>query len=670
MTATGTMVDFLVRYVEAEGALAESIPEGAWLMLPDELSRSLGVPEELGLTEDPEVGREEGFILLTAGDLLLRSTAETVLERGDAGCSYLGWPSGLPPTPAAMERQARDEIQPDHGRVDVTGAPDAMHLLVLRVGALITYSISIDEQVQEVEEAWVLAESGKPVPPPLKARLRCVATEPGSPPAVTRWAGDGVGAADLQLRARAERRCTELARQTSARLASQLAAVDDYYKRVLESVEERSARAAQDRLPLLAAQAAATRAEWNRRRAEVADDLTPTFEMRPFRMHLLAVPAYRINGAVRRGLRAYPLALTFVPLTSTFLPPGCPACGAEGQLVAGKDQLGCRRCLGSPAVPDGPSAGSTPVVSIAAGSTPDVSGPARAPGAQHGAAPGAGSKHRTAAGRGPRPAGRGAAMRPSGRATPKGSTSQSTLTQTGSRIVASFWQSVLSGERIRRRDVLASSPIAALIRLYGCRGPALVVGLRGDERPIHVHTSTFPGTDRRMWTAGELRTTAGRDVPFAVCWCSGTRTSLIELEAFPLADVGGFVTRSDELGKAYRRRFEVYLRPPPPPDEHLGASASALLDQAGRFAGLAYAARCLAAWWYLYGEPEDPTVLRVAEEPPVSTAAAVEAVVAKRLGWRVTTNSLAERYGCGLGDLRVEVRRVQDAVRQCPDTGW
>ena len=76
---------------------------------------------------------------MTAGHPLLMAAAGTVLARGDVGCSSLPRPLGLPPTPAALEDKAREQIQTDHGRIDVVGTPQATNLVVLRVGALLTY---------------------------------------------------------------------------------------------------------------------------------------------------------------------------------------------------------------------------------------------------------------------------------------------------------------------------------------------------------------------------------------------------------------------------------------------------------------------------------------------------------------------------------------------------
>jgi hypothetical protein len=227
---------------------------------------------------------------------------------------------------------------------------------------------------------------------------------------------------------------------------------------------------------------------------------------------------------------------------------------------------------------------------------------------------------------------------------------------------------VLEGRPIKERDLLEHSPLAALLRLYGGRGPSLLVGLHEDELPLAVMSSTSPDGARGVVTAGELRTSAGREVPFALRWRTDARPRLVELESFPIERVGLFVGRNDELGRAWRERFEPQLRRPVPPDHDLDETGSLLLKRAGCFAGLGYAARCLAAWWYFRGDGGVDGSGRAGGA--ACTAAAIEVVVARRLGWRLTTNAAADRYRCALEDVRAEVRHVQAVLRDDPDAGW
>ncbi len=674
-------IDFFVRYAESRGALAERIPEGALLVLPDELRHGFGLPEEVGLTEDPEVAREDGYVLLAPGHPLLMEAAQSVFAQGDVGWSRLPWPEGLPPMPKDLEQKIREVLHPEHGRVDVVDAPESTHLLVLRVGALITYRISVDEQVHELEEVWIAAATGAPVPPELEGRLRWAATEPGVSAGIDVPLDDGVVAADARIRDRAVRRQEVLSRQTAARLRSQLAVVDDYYRRVLDSIEERRARAAADRAPLLSAQAEATNAEWTRRRAEVADELRPTFEVIPFRLQGLCVPAYRTPAVVRRGARAYPLSLLYTPLTSSFLVPECPSCGASARLVAGRAHLGCQDCLGSSAVGKderavAPVADPTPPAVTLQVDSPPPEAPKVMP--KPPAAVRAPVTQPAPAAR--RPAAGDAWARPSGRVTPKGSRGRvtakgslrgETVARTGSRLALSFWESVLANERINRREVAPHSPLEALLRLYGPRGPAIVVGLRPDERPTGIGTSTSPpDADGVAITSGELKTSADREVPFALYWRPTPTRSVFEVESFPIAAIGRMLVQRDAYAEALRVRLREFLRPPPEAVVDLDPGASILLRQSATTLGLAYAARCLAAWWHVT-ERSGPAPDGWGPPPTGNVgAAAIELIAAKRAGIQMTSNRVAERYGCPVEPVRKEVRRLQLFVRGVENLGW
>lgn len=678
MNTSGSGIDFFLGYAEAEGALTELVPEGAVLVLPEEMGTALDLPEVVGLTEDPETAREDGFLLFTTGHPVLMAAARTVLKRGDVGCSSLPRPTGLPPTPSALEVRAREQLHCDHGRIDVTGTPEATSVMVLRVGALLTYSISIDEQVQELEEAWVLAGSGHPIPADLCERLRTAALEPGVAAGIGAPTGESVTRAHDLLCVRARRRVDELARQTATRLRGQLEVVDDYYGRVLSSIDDRLRRSGNDRVAMLTEQAEATRREWTRRRSEVADDLTPSFEVQPFRLHLVAAPSYTVQAVVRRGARAYSVPLSYLPLLSSFLPPQCPSCGSDSILVVGKERLGCRTCMVPP-----PSAGVIALTDQVEGGDPIVSGPDRIEGTQRDPGPEGRSAAKPVQRVRP-PSGRVArstsqprnsptraartGKRSTGRVTPKGSVGRTMTAQTGARVAMSFWSSVHSGE-LRARDTVPNSPMRALLRLYGSLGPAFVIGVEDAGRMTAVTTSPVSQDAAGVCsTVGDLQRSGEEDAPFALFWRSGSRSSLLEVEGFPLEILGPLLARRDEFGKLYRRRYGRYLVPPPEPIVDLDPTAKLLLDRAAQFAGLGFATRCMAAWWYVTEgvDQGDPSI----EHLDPSIAAAIESVVSKRLGMKTTVPALAERYECPVDNVRRDVKRLQAAVRNCTDLRW
>jgi hypothetical protein len=676
--SSGSGIDFLVSYAEAEGALAEPVPEGAILVLPDELRAVLNLPEEIGLTEDPETAREDDFLLVAAGHPLLMAAAGTVLERGDVGCSSLPRSVGLPPTPSALEERAREQIHPDHGRIDVNSTPEASNVIVLRVGALLTYSISIDERVQELEEVWVAADSGHAVPGDLRERLCTAALEPGVATATEVSVGESVARAHGLLRARAQSRVEDLARQTSVRLRGQLDVVDDYYRRVMSSIDERLARASRARTAMLEEQGEASKREWARRRAEVADDLTPSFEVRPFRLHLVAVPSYTIPAVVRRGPRLYQLTLRYIPAVSSFLPVPCPLCGEQAVLVAGKDRLGCRSCM-TPVRPVGPTdqaEDGEPASAPSDRTDSTRNEPDQAPGPGRRSVPSdrQPSARATRSESPPRTAhsqGTSAPKRSSGRVTPKRAGGGKPATsQPGVRMAMSFWSSVHSGE-LRPRDAVPDSPMRALLRLYGALGPALVIGVEDVGRMTAVTASSVSaGPDGVSSTDGDLRCSGEENTPFTLYWRSGSRSSLLEVQGFPLESLGPLLARRDELGTIYRHRFRDLLVPPPEPIVELDLTAGVLLRQAAHFAGLGYATRCLAAWWYVSDGADEGRPSIDDFGPPPATAAAVESVVGKRLGMKLTAPALAERYECSIEDVRRSTKLFQTVARTCTDRRW
>ena len=667
-------VDFFATYAATEGALVERLPEGAVLVLPESLQAAYRLPEDLGLTEDPEVAREEGYLLLATGHPLLRAAAESVLQQGDAGHCHLPRPPGPAPSPAVLQSHARDRVHADHGRIDIHSQPSAIYLTIVRVGVMLKFRLSIDEELQELADCWTLAD-GSEIPPELAKRLSSSTAVPGPAPGANAWAGEGVAAADSRLREKAAERAFELAAQRSKRLVAQLGVVDDYYEGVLASIEERSAKTTEDRRHMLAAQSVATRVEWERRRAEVTDEMMPVAIVDPFRLHVFGVPAWRVSAVVKRGSRAYPLDLVWVPMISSFLPSACPSCGSRATLVAGKSGLGCRNCTRPEATPE-------PVVSSvapleAAASPPPASSTTPPPSEdqQGRARPAARPTPATRAAADEAPPRRPAAKRPSGRATPKGSSGRVTPKggaasnpgKTGDRLTRLIWESVLNDSPIRQNRLVPWSPMAALVRLYGSDGPALAVGMPDTEEPRRFvsETTVFPATGVAE-TIGWLETSRGRELRFVFEWRLDSGR-LLSIGPWNLGLVGPVLLGG--YGEVARARYANLLVAPPFSLAPLEPAARLLLRQSSEWLGLGFASRCLAAWWYLLegppGEGRDNDV-----EAGEVLAAAVETVIARRTGLRVTTKATAERYGCALTATRAEITRVQALLRHAPAAGW
>jgi hypothetical protein len=81
-----------------------------------------------------------------------------------------------PITPAPvtdqLQERARDQFPVDHGLIDIAGLPQRITRPMLRVGALVTYTVSAEESYQESVECWVDAQSRLPLSDQAVSRLQ------------------------------------------------------------------------------------------------------------------------------------------------------------------------------------------------------------------------------------------------------------------------------------------------------------------------------------------------------------------------------------------------------------------------------------------------------------------------------------------------------------------
>jgi hypothetical protein len=338
-------LSFWLRYAEREGALVEGQGDHALVLLPDALRRGSELSEEATVTANPDVAREDGAILLIAGHPEVERAAGAVLAEGDTGSGYLPWPASRPPTRSTLEARARELVSVEHGRIDAAGEPIAAYLPLLRVGAMVSYAASLALRFHEQEEAWVDARTGAALSERLLTAVRDRALLPNPDGGARKLGADvsvAIAAAHGQLEERALRREASLASHASRVLGSELARANAYYGSALESIARRRANAAADRVRLLDAQAEATRAERDRRCREIEDEHRPRHELRPFRLHLVHLPAFVLPVDVRRGTRRFGSEVTWVPAAGEFAAAKCPACGALEPLIATRERLGCR----------------------------------------------------------------------------------------------------------------------------------------------------------------------------------------------------------------------------------------------------------------------------------------------------------------------------------------
>jgi hypothetical protein len=365
---------FWLDYVEWSDGLWEGAGDVALVVLPPRLAAEFALPDEVQVTGDPDVAREDGATFLAAGHPAVIRAAETVLESGDVGVVTLAGPRSQPPSAAALQEKARERFPVDHGRVDAVGEPQPAVRGVLRAGAVVNYAVSTEDRFQERVECWVDLPTGLALPDRVSARLasgavatgvaqcgvaqcgvaqcgvaQCGVAQCGSLAEI----GAGVARAYQTLEAAALRRRQVLAAQARRAHDTERMRAEEYYDASLASLEHRRTSAPPDRQALLAARADSTREERARRLAEIAEKFQARHEIRPYRLHLVQVPVLRQAVDVRRGARRYPMVLDWLLAAGEFADIRCPNCGGQAGLVAAKTVLGCALCL--PTTPGGPS---------------------------------------------------------------------------------------------------------------------------------------------------------------------------------------------------------------------------------------------------------------------------------------------------------------------------
>jgi hypothetical protein len=650
---------FWLRYLESEGGLWERAASGVLVMLPPGLGDGLGVPEEMTVTCDPDVAREDGATLLGPGHPLLTRAAENVLREGDAQVIVPPAPSSAPPDTSLLLEKARDQFPVDHGKIDVAGEVAPARHQVLRVGVLVDYAISADERFQELAECWIDVPSRRELPGPVASRLARAAGSAAEQQALVgaRVIADesltaALAEAHRRIDAQALCRRAALASQVAPELAAERDRARAYYDEALKSIVRRRRAATPDRAALLDARADSTRAERQRRLAEIEEKYQARHQIRPFRLHLLMVPALRLPVHVRRGDRRYPLTLDWLLPVGAFSDLRCPHCDHAAPLVAAKSRLGCESCLApaapvaaplrpsavapSPRVPAPPSGASAPPSRPSA----PPSGATAMPG---GWPPGATS--RTAERRPTERRPTAAGPRPAPRAEPTRSAAQ--LRRIGDKMARNFWQAAATGDEERLRRLCASgSPAAVAVTLFGPSGPGRAIGLGPTDQPLALSAGTVDSAPGDMEvTAGEVETATLRN-SYQLRWrLDGGKALVEEILPFGYAVSGRMPSARWLFTPAAPRLFAEL----PAPRVRLDPVARLLWRIALPRHGLPVVLRCLAAWLRLAepdvlagprsAHPGRPAPARsgqmtadelIADRSPADLAAAVERMIAMR----------------------------------------
>lgn len=643
------------------GAIHEADgPEAHVVLLPSALQTALGLPEQVTVTASPDAAREEGLLLLCAGHPLVDAVAQSVLESGDAGERWLAWPARpLPPTAELLEH-ARSFLPVDHGRVDLAAEPSALFTPLLRVGTLVTYTV--DERFQEREEVWVDGRSGVIVGrvDPMLVVSRRMSAHPVAVPDLAR----ALSGAEAALGARIDRRLRELSAAALPAVREETARAAAYYHDVLVTLTRRRDAAAADRQPLFDARIAATEQERDRRLQEIGHKFGAEHCSRPFRMHIVHCPAMELPLLVRRGERTWPVTLTRLLHDEAFVPPRCPACGAAETLVAGRMQLGCRRCLPRTVSPRAVSIEvpgrrvarpqATPPTTIPVEGEPKrgTSLPATARATQTGA------PKRTREGReklqrthgDPRTT---AHVRAIGRELEEMrahlARQAARLQKAGDRLALDLWQATASCRPLPQRHVLEGSPFATAQRLFGVVAPLVVTGIPVATRVDSCTSATDLGDLplQSSETFGYVR--AGRvEHPYLLRWHWVNKEAKVSDLVSPLTELGSGFLDADSSPSVQR---SLLFWNAPRPVVRLDAVEQQLWDVDAARAGVSQVIRCIAVWAALRAHLD--------HLPPALAAASLAAVIGRRRGSPRTTAQVCHAYNVDAPMVREVTRRLQ-----------
>lgn len=625
-----TAFAFWLDYVDSQGGLWERSGDAVLAVLPEQLAATHDLPESALITDDPDISREDGVLFLGAGHPEISRAAESVISTGDVGTLTLSH-RGQPLSTEDLLARIRDLVAIDHGRIDAAGAPIRTHRPTVRLAALVTHTVSAEDQFTEVAESLVDVPTRIRWPDEVATTLRQAIPADATP-------GRGLPndvltpalvAAHQVLDATATVRGRILAAGTNAERDAELTRAREYYAAALATIDKRRADADPRRTALLDARTEATTAERDRRMAEITEKYRHQHALRPYRLHLIDIPVWRLATDVRRGDRRWPVTFDYLPLTGTLAPTRCPNCAAHAPLVATKTGLRCTTC-----VPPKPEPPALPTTTKPPRQThPEQPKPRPTPPAPKKPAPAV-----------PPPAKKPA---PAGPVLPR---------KAEERKVADFWQWVGTGERRKLTRLIApDSPLAALTRVYGPAGPAFGIGVPAGETPVSFTCRNYdePVAGQRGGTAGALHTQHGQ-YQYLLLW---SRERLLE-EVLPYS--------MPWHPGALARAGGGSITQAPPSHMPLDQVAALLLTKTTPRHGLTFTARALAAWWRL----PDPDDLLVQFPPPVLAAAVDRAVRYWSRAAQVTYPEVADAFRADQAAIRKAVPILQKRLRLSDTINW
>ena len=638
--AADPALGFWLRHVAAAGGLWEPDGDAAYVVLPPPLRDAYRLPEELRVTADPDVAREDGATLLAAGHPVLAEAAERVLASGDTGHLVLARPASAPPGHDALLAEAREAFPVGHGRIDLSGEPAAVLHPVIRVGALVSYELSAEDRFGEETHRWVDVPSRRELPADLVAQLSRAEAGERATPRPPEGLLPAIAAAHRLMDVGAAVRRQALAAEVSDAFQAERGRAATYYADAIAGIERRLATAPADRRAVLEQRLRSTREERDRRLAEIEEKYQPRHVIRPYRLHVILVPALRVSADVLRGDRRYSMSFDWLLPAGAYAPVRCPSCGSEAPLVAGKAKLGCEACL-----PQKPPAASLPAAP-APGKRPAAEPPAASAPAQPAASGPAPAALRTVRSHpGPRPVPPQAKRRPV--VPPKVRKQQKKAVAT---LAERLWCAVAAGDRRALGRLLRpGSPAAALDRALGPAGLCRVLGMPPGEEP-----ERFVAEAHGDVIAGALLGGGGTECRYYI-WCLDGQAA--EVLPFPAGGDGRF-----PMFYWWAQRPGARIVPA----RGLDPVEAALVVAGPPWTGLPVAARALAAWGRIAAERER----LLAAHPPHPLAATVNRLVASRAGGRPTFAEAAARFGVPEPDVRKADRAVRGPLALGPGQPW
>ena len=629
MTSTDVGLDFWLRYVEGSGGLTEFDGDTTLVMLPPTLQTMLELPEVLQVTADPDVAREDGATLLSAGHPALSRCADEVLAVGDVAALAVAVAATPPPPAEHLQASARDQFTVEHGRVDASGAPTRSVRAILRVGALVDYTLSSDDHYQECAECWVDVQSQRQLSTDVSTKLAALSAVPKDGAPLLNGLSAAIRCADRVIEQCAERRRSELGDDIGKARDAELDRVEAYYRDALATLERRRAQAPADRRQLLDARAESVRNERARRIEETRQKYQASQEIRPYRLHVYEMPVWRLPVDIRRGDRRYPLTLDWLIPLARFADVACPHCGADERLVATKTRLGCANCVPRPTVRLAPEP-TRPLAKPTAKTKQVVAPPTP-------------RRHPPVVCADPSPL-------------------PAKLDKLGDRLTRKAWEAVVRNDRRLARICAPDSPAAAAIRLYGPSGAAWAVGLASTEdlAAVAAHTTTASSGVRHA-SSGYVDTVAGHRFPFLLRWQAPGSAGQID-EILPY----DWPFESAHLRRWVQGPGRAGVHAPAQPRVPLGPVGESLWRSVIPVFGLPAVLRCLAALWRL---PDEGAFVDL--HGPAAVAAGIERVVCLRAN--LTTGRFADiaaAYRVKEAAVRAADTDLQKCLRLGPQRWW